>query len=686
MMGRRNYEALVDREDQQLQKQLLRKSWWIMAVVAMAGGVAIFCSSSHSPNSHQHQHTIPTLLSVVHHETGDYLVALNNPVYERLKKAKFHDTLLVANNAKEIPSLHVNRYQIGVRDPLTLHWTLGQNIQGEPFLDEDKDLITLHCGDKTMDLRAMDPSTDFLDAATIAQARSTSCRHSGEAHPQKWHIPSFPILRHEICQFALYKALPDTTDGQPQYALLDRTDPIEIESSRTLPTGIHLALGSTPNEMVVQFTSGDVHPHFPRNQEGTPVARYSKQGSKDDAQKATGTSHTYSAKDMCEAPANITEAGKFQSPGMIHVIRLVDLEPNTAYEYKVGLSHGQGITWSDSYSFLSPPLVTGDAAPHSYLVYGDQGCPATGWGDGGKWVAAMTAREVLNPKDKNQPIRSVHHFGDLSYAVGAAHIWDAWLNMISPFTTKVPLMVAVGNHEYDHLSGGGNGKDPSGVKNEDGYRPTWGNFVNDSGGECGVPTSNYFTMPNSTKSNGVFWYSYDFANVHTTVISSEHDLAPGSVQYQWLEADLRSVNRTLTPWLIVESHRPLYESQINWENNDVGIVLRLELDDLLVDYKVDVVLTGHYHAYLRTCDGLHNAKCHNGGPIHLTIGSAGAAFLDTDLYSNSWTDKFIKNEFGYGRITVANATALHFEFVKAGDSDDKTAGEVHDEVWIVRER
>jgi len=175
--------------------------------------------------------------------------------------------------------------------------------------------------------------------------------------------------------------------------------------------------------------------------------------------------------------------------------------------------------------------------------------------------------------------------------------------MISPFTSKVPLMVAVGNHEYDHLSGGA-GKDPSGLESDEGYHPLWGNFGNDSGGECGVPTVSHFTMPNSTNSNGLFWYSFDYGSVHTTVISTEHDLSPGSVQHGWLVADLQSVDRQRTPWVVVEGHRPLYESQMKWEDNAVGIVRRYELDDVLQDNNVDLVLAGHYHSYMRTCDGM----------------------------------------------------------------------------------
>ena len=72
--------------------------------------------------------------------------------------------------------------------------------------------------------------------------------------------------------------------------------------------------------------------------------------------------------------------------------------------------------------------------------------------------------------------------------------------------------------------------------------------------------------------------------------------------------------------------------------------------------------------------------------MHITVGSAGAILSLAEPYSNSWTDKLILGEYGYGRITVANASALLFEFVKAGDSNDTTAGEVHDQAWILRER
>lgn len=217
--------------------------------------------------------------------------------------------------------------------------------------------------------------------------------------------------------------------------------------------------------------------------------------------------------------------------------------------------------------------------------------------------------------------------------------------------------------------------------------PRWGNFGDDSGGECGVPTSARFGMPQSPGSNGVFWYSFDMASVHTIVLSSEHDLFPGSPQHAWLLDDLALVNRSMTPWLVVELHRPLYEAEPSVPNNLVGVFLRRAIEDVLVHYKVDLVLSGHYHAYHRTCDGLYRGKCHNGGPMHITVGSAGAS-LDPalPLFPVRWTETFIAQEFGYGRITVLNATVLRFDFVKAGPPTDPTAGDIHDTAWIVRQR
>ena len=410
---------------------------------------------------------------------------------------------------------------------------------------------------------------------------------------EQWFIPIPTALRYDECTFALYQKMMKKKKNQPDdYALLAETDPLHL-STPNLPTALHLAWTERVDTVLVQFvTSGT----------GTPVAQFGIADDDDDDDapmtKVTGTTTTYAAADLCQAPANDeTTPGRFQPPGYLHTVQLTGLKPDTVYHYQVGLAAGQGVTWSPTYPFRSALPAGEHPAEHSYLVYGDQGCLSNGggWSEGKAWVAAATAREIMNHND----VRSIHHVGDLSYAQGAAHQWDQWFDMIQPFAVSVPLMVAVGNHEYDHESGGTD-KDPSGVTTDSGFMPVWGNFDNDSGGECGVPTAKRFTMPNTGNSNGVFWYSFDYGLVHTIVISSEHDLSEGSRQHHWLRKELKAVDRSKTPWLVVESHRPLYEGEVKWTQNSVGVAMRVEIEDLLYDYKVDVFLAGHYHAFHRT--------------------------------------------------------------------------------------
>jgi hypothetical protein len=124
----------------------------------------------------------------------------------------------------------------------------------------------------------------------------------------------------------------------------------------------------------------------------------------------------------------------------------------------------------------------------------------------------LAAREVHSAA----PIREVHHFGDLSYARGAAHIWDEWFATIQSFSTAVPLMISVGNHEYCYNESHAPGLDPSLPNATHGFMPSWGNMTADSGGECGVPVVKRFTMPRSSSSNGVFWYSYYLDRLSTS--------------------------------------------------------------------------------------------------------------------------------------------------------------------------
>ena len=86
------------------------------------------------------------------------------------------------------------------------------------------------------------------------------------------------------------------------------------------------------------------------------------------------------------------------------------------------------------------------------------------------------------------------------FAVFQAYIWDQWHALIEPYSSIVPYMVGIGNHEQDHLDY--SGKDPSGITGN-GWHPWWGNYGDDSNGECGVPMYYRFHMPGN--GNFLWW-------------------------------------------------------------------------------------------------------------------------------------------------------------------------------------
>lgn len=52
------------------------------------------------------------------------------------------------------------------------------------------------------------------------------------------------------------------------------------------------------------------------------------------------------------------------------------------------------------------------------------------------------------------------------------------------------------------------------------------------------------------------------------------------------------MNREQVPWIVVSLHKPVYCSDISSGQRFASL-----LEDLLIEYDVDMTLTGHLHAY-----------------------------------------------------------------------------------------
>ncbi len=446
-------------------------------------------------------------------------------------------------------------------------------------------------------------------------------------------------------KFTLYNV---RTDCQFRYFVIETvtklvaiSSKIHFKDSQKVHLHVHLAFTNDYKEMRVQWTTG---------KECIPTVHY---GTSPDhlPLRATGISRTYKASDMCGPPANMSI--NFIDPGQLHDVLLTDLAPNTQYYYRVS---GTGIS-SDVMMFRTPPLP-GSKLPLTFIIYGDM--DITQYSD-------ETAARVLT--EIEQGASFVVHIGDLSYASGLAYRWDEWMTLIEPLSSRVPYMVSIGNH--DQCSAGSNkNKDPSGNS----FHPTWGNYGHDSGGECGLPTSKRFHMPDN--GNKVWWYSFKYGLTHIIQLSTEHSISPGSKQYTWLERELESVNREITPWLIVTGHRPLYNAQKYPADFNVTLHLRSDIEDLLYAHNVDLFVGGHYHAYERICR-VYKEKCIDDGILHVTVGSAGMILDTAKLWDFEWSKHF-EYTFGYGRITVASRNELVWEFVRSKD------GVVSDHVSLLK--
>jgi hypothetical protein len=151
------------------------------------------------------------------------------------------------------------------------------------------------------------------------------------------------------------------------------------------------------------------------------------------------------------------------------------------------------------------------------------------------------------------------------------------------------------NNRYGYSSASGSRRDPSGAAAPYQDGPAYGD---DSLGECGVPTSRRFHMPDN--GNGVFWNSLEVGLLHFAVVSLEHNISQGTAQRAWLEADLQAVDRSRTPWVVVASHRPLYCSEVSSQDDyENGLHHAALLDGLLAEHRVNLFVAGHYHAYVR---------------------------------------------------------------------------------------
>ena len=214
------------------------------------------------------------------------------------------------------------------------------------------------------------------------------------------------------------------------------------------------------------------------------------------------------------------------------------------------------------------------------------------------------------------------------------------------------------------------------------------------------------TMYSDLEGNPLGYYSFDIGSWHIIVLNSHlanlcefgEDGLPveGSgarMQYEWLKADLESHPDELYPGTIVTMHHPLYDWElyyrcewINW----FDLLPRQHIWELLCEYDVEMVLSGHNHNYQRWApqdaygnydpDGIREFVVGTGGaylsklPNDISLDCAGdyPYGLSADTISNL---EFCADEYFGAMELVLTESSCEYTFMTV-DGDIVDQGEV----------
>lgn len=175
------------------------------------------------------------------------------------------------------------------------------------------------------------------------------------------------------------------------------------------------------------------------------------------------------------------------------------------------------------------------------------------------------------------------------------------------------------------------------------------------------------------------YWGREVGPVHVIALNAYSDSSNTSLQFRWLEDYLETyVNRARTPWVLVMVHAAWYCSNtVHWKEAER---MRLSMEPMLYAHGVDIVLSGHVHAYERTL-AVYQEELDDCGVSYLVLGDGGNYEAEvtpwredssTETGAPQWS-AFRESSFGVGELTIVNDTHAYYSWHRhacGSDSDE----------------
>lgn len=303
----------------------------------------------------------------------------------------------------------------------------------------------------------------------------------------------------------------------------------------------------------------------------------------------------------------------------IHKAELNNLKPETAYIYRVGSS-------ASGYS-RQGELTTSENDQNSFTFINITDTQGVNAKDYSKWKSTLDGALKKFPE-----ARFLVHTGDMVDNGDSIYQWDLFSQAAKSELMKLPIVPAVGNHE---------------AFNKNLSNPDFKNFTD---------KFNIIGNQNTGAPYGTV-YSFNYGNVHFSVMNTQCGSNSLKKQAEWLKADL---SKNQKPWKVVVLHRGPYGA--TYDTTDIRRLWTPVFDE----FGVDLVLQGHDHNYVRSYPMKGGKRAEAGkGTVYMDSNTGGVKFYP--LKQRSWQAVVLQPKTRmYIAVTVQDSKMV----IKAFDAEN----------------